>query len=269
MPRHLRLRNQISYRAARALLVDMALHADHRSPRMASEESLFEWFAGSRTNVQLMIAHCRNFSNTVPDFENMASGTFWTGHGASVSILDEGTGETIADGGQDGVVAQYDYLAHFRLAFERLRTVVDQPDLTMVGDFASNAVTSIESYLRYRARIWNTSGGEPRLVDDRSTRVPFDDKIKKWIPAMAGGDTIDLSDQPWEHFRQLRRYHDDENIHPKSTGFGISLQKARDTLNLFPLGCAALLFRMHIVFDEIVPSLIIRCMHLPEIIIDD
>lgn len=69
----------------------------------------------------------------------------------------------------------------------------------------------------------------------------------------------------WNHHKQLRGIRDDFQAHPKMHLYGISYPEICRRINLFRTGIAGLLFDLHLVFNDLVPSPITHGYFLPDI----
>ena len=85
------------------------------------------------------------------------------------------------------------------------------------------------------------------------------------MPKMSGGGKIDKTDQVWNDFKSLKRVRDDNAIHPKLPGQGISYKDFANQINAFRLGIAQLLANLHLLLGLPVPSVIINAIYMPDV----
>jgi hypothetical protein len=126
-------------------------------------------------------------------------------------------------------------------------------------------IGSLEAFINARADRWNKTHPEDQLLDSRQKKVSFEDKVDIWIPKLTGGAKLDKSGTMWRHFVALRGIRDDEAIHPKAVGFGISYRDLAKNINMFRLGIAGFLFELHLLSYVTVPRAVIRAMYAPEV----
>jgi len=94
-------------------------------------------------------------------------------------------------------------------------------------------------------------------VDDKANKVPFEDKVKVWVPTMAG-KKLDLGNKNWAHFQRLKKARDTEHKHTKSPALNISYRELEKLLNLFRTGIAGLLLNLRAIFRDKTPSKVIK-----------
>ena len=89
-------------------------------------------------------------------------------------------------------------------------------------------------------------------------------KNDKWVPIMSKGKKNDKSQRFWSDFKDLKKIRDNEAIHIKSQFNSIKhsiflkrINKVRSLVNL--------LIKLHIIFGERIPRIIIRTAYSPEI----
>jgi hypothetical protein len=185
--------------------------------------------------------------------------------GATLSRADWSTGETDLVTKSPGKLVLYDYWATFDTAVKALRRAVCEASYPELRSAIVQGIASIEGYMNYLAEIWNKRNPEDQLLDSRQEKVSFDDKIDDWIPRMTGGKRLYKGDQPWSHFRILRQIRDDEAIHPKTSSHSVSFAEVAKKANLFRTGIAESLIRLHVLFNERVPRVIIRAAYAPDV----
>ncbi len=82
---------------------------------------------------------------------------------------------------------------------------------------------------------------------------------------MSGGGKIDKTGQVWNNFKTLQKVRDDNAIHPKLPGQGISYKDFVYQINAFRLGIAQLLGNIHRILGIAVPGIIINAIYMPDV----
>ena len=82
-------------------------------------------------------------------------------------------------------------------------------------DRHTRIVAAVENYINYRAQRWNFSHASQPLLDSKSNKVSFDEKIDQWLPIMTG-KRLERDGREWADFLALRKLRDDRAIHSKS-----------------------------------------------------
>ncbi len=220
-----------------------------------------------------LVQECRNFEKSVPFFENFVRSTFEvhgiSAFGNSVSIVDAYSDESLMSIDSDGIICLNIYEAKFEEACKLRDNAIKKNSFEKFCAALSKGIASIEAYIQHRAFFWNTHICDLTslvpLVDNKSNKVSFDDKIKKWFPIMTRGNSFDLNKKTWRHFKELRKVRDDQEIHSKNVAYSVSFKKLVEYLNKFKIGVAGLLVDLHILFKEPIPRSIIRAYFFPEI----
>jgi hypothetical protein len=264
----------ISSRAAQNLVWDFIRHGDtsHRAAiKDAPKAEIEAWFGkNGHRFCDIERAARRYFEYVIPFVEGMLGSTFQLdvsgGEGSfTASIMNPVTGKPIIEiegGGELGIA----YASQFESACRSRNRVIETGSVDDLHTLSIKAVASIESYLSYRASLWNSSVPFGlQLVDSKSKKVPFDEKIKSWIPEMTGGNKLDIGGTVWSNYLKLRELRDDEGIHAKAFGHGKNRKQMAEYLNVFKRGAATLLFNMHVLFDEAAPGRIIRAKYFPDV----
>ncbi len=219
---------------------------------------------GSDDNFNRIVEECRDFSKSVPKFENLAGSTWETNvDGDSyVKVFDRKTGETITSLHRPGIISLYSYQYLFEHSVSELNESIKQKSYNKLLDSITNGIASIEAFIRFQADIYNRSHPDNQLIDNKANKVSFDDKIDCWIPQMTGC-RVDKSQQNWNNFKILMNIRDNEHIHRKKFAVGIEIDKLVKFINLFPNGIAGFLFDLHVVFKWRIPSKIVRYKFFP------
>ncbi len=216
-----------------------------------------------------LVQTCRKTNELVPDVENLV-GSSWTvsGCGSRAAIVTGAATEeeeeiTALEG--PGTLTTSTYLQLFENAVDNFSRCMERAHF---GDFqssVSNGIASIDAYIGYRAWIYNSEQPSDSLVDSKKNKVSQDVKIDEWIPKMSSGKKLDKSRTNWRDFKTLRNVRDDLAIHVKQPAISTSYQRLCGLLNLFRSGIAGVLFDLHLLFAERIPSKIIRYAYLPDV----
>jgi hypothetical protein len=129
----------------------------------------------------------------------------------------------------------------------------------------TQGISSIEGYINYRAEKWNDSNPNAQPFNFKSEKPNIEEKIDEWLPKMANQQKFNKGTKEWEYFTKLRGIRNDEGIHPKETGFAISLENLAIYINLFKTGITGLLVNLHLFFNDRIPSSIIRARFMPDV----
>jgi len=258
---------RISRPQARRLIQIMAKHGNHYyEGQFSTDEEIKRFLAASGVDYVEMIEKCRIFTNPISKFENFISSTAHSVGGASLSIVDNATGQTVAATDGPGIIAYSSYWALFEEAYAQFNaTLTGVSPMTSFLTCTSTGIAAVEAYIQHRAIIYNETKPQTPLIDSKNSKVSFDDKINLWIPIMTGGAKLDKSDKLWISFKVLQGYRDNSAIHVKSPVLSISYTELANGLNHFRYGIAGLLVRLHILFAERIPAKIIRCSFLPDV----
>lgn len=265
----LQYKPKISRRSSKEMILLFAKYGNHGlgdfGASLNSDADVKRFVASQGSDFDRIVERCRDFSENVPFFENLVGGTWEVTPGATVSIVDNNTKEERQKVTGPGTISSYGYWAAFEISVEARDRAVNNKSF---GDFLSavvSGIASIEGYINYRAEIWNKKHPGNQLIDSRENKVSLDDKFDDWIPIMASGRKLDKSKISWAHFKILRGIRDNVSIHPKDPSQGVSLKDLAEGINMFRTGIAMLLVQPHILFEERIPSVIIRAMHMPDV----
>jgi len=262
----LQFRPKISRRNAKKMIVAFARYGNHyHDVQFKSDADVERGFSARGIDFEQLAERCRDPQENVPFFENLIGYTVAPVGGATVSRVDLSTGETDLETRSPGKLVLYDYWATFDTAVKALQRAVFEASYSELQSAIVQGIASIEGYINYRAEVWNKRHSEDQLLDSKQDKVSFDDKIDNWLPKMTGGKRLYKGDQEWSHFRTLREIRDHQAIHPKMSGHSISFAELAEKINLFRTGIAGLLIRLHVLFNEKVPRVIIRAAYAPDV----
>lgn len=272
----LAVRQKISSCNAEKMIWDLIYHGNHSrrdAMKNAPKNSIKNWFDENKESFSDVVSRCRNYFNeAVPFVENIIGSTFMidskSGGGVSVSLIKSGKTQpelTVDGPGTIGV----DYWAKFEAACHARDRAIKKASLDEFHGALTKGIASIESYMAHRVEVWNrTDGKASPLIDSKENKIPFEEKIKNWIPKMTGGKKLDISGRMWADFLELKKIRDSEEVHSKQFSQGTAYEDLAKKLNKFGSGLADFLLQLHILFDEPVPSVVIRAKYHPEIFLE-
>lgn len=263
------LGQHISRRQAHDLVQLMAKHGNHYHGQFSTDADVKRFLAASGMDYKSVIEYCRTFTNPVPGFENLIPSTVQSTGGAALSVVDNATGHNIATTQGAGIVALSSYWALFEESYTQFKMAIERTSFTSFLSCTAIGVAAVEAYIQHRAKIYNAMEPQTLLIDDKQNKVSFDDKVDKWIPTMSGGAKLDKGDKLWASFQVIMRYRDGSAIHVRDSALGMDYTELAEGLNHFRHGIAGLLVRLHRMFGERIPAVIIRCSFLPDVIYYD
>jgi len=164
-----------------------------------------------------------------------------------------------------GMITTSQYEASFQRAVGYIDDAIARADSGPMLDALVAGVASIEAYVRHRAAIWNAGHPNDQLTETPPMRIPFDDKLRDWIPRMTAGRRLDMSDQVWQDFDRLRSIRDRTQVHAHEASFGFTYSEMADIANRFGNGVAQLMRRLHLLFGEQIPPVVLRACYMPQV----
>lgn len=258
---------KISKRASNELILMMSKYGDN-SYFLNKDSKVRRFFRKHGYNYEELIEHCRDFSQPIPLVENMLPSTSFIEAQGSKVIISRVDGVTVRhdisfEG--SGALTMFNYLASFETAYRALKRSISTGLPQEFLASCVNGVASIESYINFKAEVWNVEHQETKLVDTRRNPVPFDSKVDLWVPAMTQGKKLDKSIVNWPNFKRLRALRDNTAIHPKASGYGFSFKELAELINCFKTGISGILIQLHILFEDEIPSVIVRSFFEPDV----
>lgn len=263
------LRERLFRRQAHDLIQLMAKYGNHDHGRFSTNADVERFLTASGLDYKLVVEHCRTFTNSVPRFENLIPSTVQSIGEATLSVIDKTTGQDIVTTQGPGIVALSSYWALFEESYAQFKAAIEKTGLTSFLSCTATGVAAVEAYIQHRATIYNARGPHTPLIDDKNNKVSFDDKVDLWVPIMSGGAKLDKGDKAWASFKIIRGYRDASAIHVKKPALGMGYAELAEGLNHFRHSIAGLLVKFHLLFGERIPTVIIRCSFLPDVIYYD
>ncbi len=259
----LQYKDNISKKQAREKICAHAMYGNHGiRPRPTSIQEVQQYFLGKGINTNTLTELCRNPKEPVPDFENLIRSTW---HATSNVSLVDSDGEVIFKMGKDGLFIWSNYESHFEAACTARDRTVTEVSYSPFQECLSQGFAAIEAFLNTEARAWNKKHPKDKLLDSKNYKVSLENKIDEWVPKISNGAKIDKSNQIWNHFKVLKTIRDDNAIHPKLPGQGVSYQDFANQINTFRFGIAQLLGNLHLLLSRPVPSVIINTIYAPDV----
>ncbi len=259
---------RLQRKTAHDLIIALAKYGNHYDKgRPKTDADVIRFFVSRGLDFDDVVAQCRDPKQSVPFFENLIGSTGSTVGDAKVSLVDNDTGDEtpLVDG--PGTFATSTYWALLETAAGHLERAIERLSYGELQSAIVAGIAAVEAYIAHRVGIWNKRNPSDLLVDDRDHKVSLDDKIDHWIPKMANGRKLDKGGQEWADFKKLRGIRDNLTIHPKQDGYGIRFEELADLANRFRMGTAGLLFQLHVLFQEVAPSQIIRARFAPDTVV--
>jgi hypothetical protein len=258
---------RLTRRQSREMIVTFAMLGNHnKQVYFRSEAEVEAGFEYNGIDFSELVDSCRDPNESVPFFENLLPAGWSASPGASITVTDSVTGKVRAELGPSGGTFFPDmYAATFEQAHADWLASIELVSPIKFLAAATAGVAAIESYLMHRTRIWNELNPADPLLDSHTKKVSFDDKLDDWIPKMTGGARLQKSDVVWADFRVLRSIRDDGWVHQKQSALAMELNDLVTQLNRFRNGIAMFLIRLHQLFRERIPRLIIRAAYSPDV----
>lgn len=174
-----------------------------------------------------------------------------------MSYTDSQGNEVMRGEGEAGTFAQATGGAFFEKAAEDFDRAISGMDYVEFLSSLANGVASVEAYVFEKTNQYNLRNPGNELVDSKQSKVPFDDKIDKWVPLISG-QKLNKGGKEWAAFQRLKRERDTQHAHSKNPAISITYRELCKQMNLFRDGIAGLLLHMHDLFGDPVPSKIIK-----------
>lgn len=258
-------KTMISPRAAKDLIMTMAIWGNDYNYRLKTEKEVSDFFARQGISISQLIAKCRVFSNAVPNVENLIGPTYHVSAGAKIAKVNLKTNEEEFTVQGPGEYTTSDYWRKFDSADKSLKHSIESASYEEFQTALTKGIASIESYLTHRALEWNRNN--PLNPIDLRTHLSLDEKIDQWIPIMLNGTQFNKGrSKSWSDYQLLKPIRDNIGIHAKQSASGINYQDLVKLQNLYRSGIAGLLMDLHKLFKERMPAVIIRRYYAPDVV---
>jgi hypothetical protein len=179
------------------------------------------------------------------------------GGGAGYAGYTDSEGNEVVVMSESGTMVDATSTALFEKATEDFDRSLSRMNYVEFLSAVANGLASIEAYIAQKAYQYNVRNPDRPLRDDNKNKVSFEDKVKKWVPQMAG-ERLNLGGTNWAHFQRLKKARDIEHTHSKSPALHITFRELCKLLNLFRSGIAGMLLNLHALFREKTPSIIVK-----------
>jgi hypothetical protein len=261
----LRFKPTISRRNAHEMIMLFAKHGNHyHGTDFQSDADIKRAFVRNGIDYEALVNQCRNFQINVPFFENLVGSTISTSGNGSLARVDI-TGAVDFETQGPGSLVLYAYWARFEAAVGARDRAVSDSSYPEFQNAVVEGIASIEGYIQLNVERWNKNHPQQLLLDTAEKKIPFDEKITKWIPIITAGEKFDRGGIEWKDFVALRQIRDNLVVHPKTSSFGISFPKLAEQINLFRTGIAQTLINLHLLFNDKIPAIIIRAAYAPDV----
>ena len=217
---------------------------DFYKVQLLTDDDVKRFFSGGTGTFDQLVEFCRDYRNPVPTVENIL-------------------GSLMVVSGTAIITSTYRNL--YETASQNLNRAIENVSYADLQSAVTSGISSIEAYINHRVEQWNGQNPDDQLSDSKSQKVSFDDKIGQWIPKMTGGRGLNKSLRNWPDFKRLRGIRDNVTVHAKESSYTKSVYEIAEAINMFRTGIAGLLIQLHDLFDEKIPSIIIRDYFAPEL----
>lgn len=260
-----------SRKESRDMIVMMARHGNHYWDRewgpFTTTQHVERFLAYHGHTLAEVVESCRDKDGWGNPFENLIPSSGWSvtlGPGDVAGYTDSEGNEVVRMVGESGHFVEATDAALFEKAVEDFERAIKQMNYVEFLSCLANGIASIEAYILRKVGQYNRRNPGKELVDDKHNKVPFEDKIRVWVPTMAG-KKLDLGGKNWAHFQRLKKARDTEHTHSKNPALNITYRELCKQLNLFRSGIAGLLLDLYVLFGDRVPSKIIKYAFHPDI----
>lgn len=257
-----------SRKEAKSLILAMARHSNHHIGDLNSAPQLERYLAQYGWTIAELVEECRDKDSNVPLLENLIPSGGWTvsAGGGTVTYTDSEGNEVVRFEGEDaGTFATATDAAFFEKAVDDVERAISSMSYVEFLSGVANGVAGIEAYVFQKVYQHNRRNPGNELEDSKQKKVSFEDKIDKWIPTMTGGAKLNKGGKTWAHFVRLKQIRDTQHAHTKSPALNITFRELCKQLNLFRTGIAGLLLDLHALFNDTVPSIVVKYAFHPEI----
>ncbi len=159
------------------------------------------------------------------------------------------------------VITKSTYLALFLDSYENFERSIQRGSLSDFNSAVNKGISAIELSLRDAALIYNDTSSDKIDVDER---IPFNEKIDKWIPIITNGKKFDKSGRIWNSYMMYRKHRDDYDQHLK-TPYAFNYEELCSLMNQYKFAIPGMLFELDILFKRRISSAVIRTKYYPQI----
>lgn len=257
---------------ARDMIMAMARYGNHYWERdwgaFRTSQDVERFLAHYGTSLPNLIETCRVKDAGGNPFENrLGSGWTFVAGDSGVGTYTDSEGNEVVRMEESGTMVTATDAALFEKSAEDFERALGSMSYTEYLSCLANGQASIEACISAKAYRHNVKNPGKQLVDNKDHKVPFETKIREWVPAMTGAK-LNLGSKNWAHFQRLKKARDTEHTHSKSPALNISYRELCKLMNLFGTGIAGMLLDLHIIFGDTVPSAVVKYAHHPKIVLE-
>ena len=266
----LKLRPKISEKKAKKMIFTFVRYGDHSNRAktdILNNKQIELSFEQHGYNFKKLVTDARNWDGfTIPFFENLLTSTSYF-HGGEAKVINERTGDVLAQAEGSGIIIRSDYEAKFESALKHKKLAIENQDIEEYYSCLSKAFSSIESYFYDKSNTYNYSS-KTKLVDTKESPSDLESKFKNWVPILTNGNRLDLSRSSWMLLLKHLKIRHDMAIHPKNISQGISYDNFAILLNEFRDGIAQIFFELQVLLGDKIKRSLIREIYSPDIYVE-
>lgn len=247
---------------AENLIYDMTRYADNRfNAKNLTNEEIKQWFEKNRYEWRRLIENARTLK-TIPLVENLIDYEFSLQASKNTSVTIYQSGHETAKLVGPGQLNVFNYHSRFIKALEERGNAVKKNSYADLLSCITHAIASVELYINSKINLWNQNNKQSPL--SLESHVKLDEKLNGQLFTMCGYRMNQLN-TVWNHFIDLKNLNNEIFKHNATGSDAASYNKMAQIINKFRTGIAMLLFKLHQLFKEPVPSKIIRGVYLPDV----
>lgn len=261
----LREEMQISKKEAENLIFDMTRYSDNTAMQNVTNDEIKQWFERNNISWNNLVQIARNPERRLPLVENLIGSDFIvTGEGSvTITVMHDGYGASKLS--SSGLVSIRDYHSKYDKALDSRKNAIMRNDYNELLNCVTNAVASIESYINCKATLWNKRHSS--IIFDVDNTSTLDVKLNDWLFTMTGKCLKNINPL-WNHFTDYKNLNNSIFKHNTVGSRANSFYEMAKLLNKFKTGIATAHFELHRLFNERIPSSIIRGKYLPKVFVE-
>ncbi|MHB1949359.1 MAG: hypothetical protein ACYCQI_14745 [Gammaproteobacteria bacterium] len=258
----------ISPKEAEKLIFDMVRYSNNTysyKMKNVTDINIKKWFAANKVQWRDLVAKARKPGIILPFVENIVGADFTV-----ICSAEGGVTTTVMHHGHEsaklvgsGQISMAGYHSKYTMALEARRDAINKGSYSELLNCATHGIASIEAYISSKANIWNKQHN--RIVFPVDAVSNLDTKLD-WLIVMTG-QALEKQGAIWNHFSDYRNLNNGNFKHNATGAQAASFNDMVKVLNKFRTGIAEILFKLHMLCKEPVPSNIVRGMYLPEVFV--
>lgn len=163
-----------------------------------------------------------------------------------------------------GQISGADYHSKYTKSLKSRKNAISNGCYSELLNCITNAVASIESYVSSKANVWNK---QHECVEfPVGMTISLETKLNDWLIIMTG-HKLNEFDLIWNHFTDYKNLNNSIFKHNPAGSHAASFDEMANIINKFRTGIAEILFQLHRLFNERIPSNIVRGKYLPDVYI--